>query len=64
MMENRFGIYDILQNIREDEQRLERLIADLKKEKKPCTVKYPNPTFPPPSSTCPRPIAKSRPCST
>ena len=52
-MKNRFGIYDILQNIREDDQRLEKLIADLKKGKKNCTVKYPNLTFPPTSSTCP-----------
>ena len=61
MMEKKLGINEILQNIREDEQKLEKLIADLKKGKKTCTVKYPNSTFPPTRSTRPRPIAKSQP---
>ena len=42
-MEN-LGIYDILENIREDEQQLERLVANLKKEKKLSTIKHPDPT--------------------
>ena len=51
MMEKIFGIYDILENIREDEQRLERLIINLMKEKKPSQVEYPNPTTRPANST-------------
>lgn len=60
-MEN-IGIHDILKSIREDEQQLERLIANLIRENKPSTVKHPTPDFPTVNSTCPYPTETSYPC--
>lgn len=59
-MEKILGIQEILVSMREDDQQLEKLIADLKKEKKPSTVKHPAPALSAVNSTCPHSITKIR----
>jgi hypothetical protein len=39
-MEKVLDVQEVLDSMREDEQKLERLISDLKKEKKPSTVTH------------------------
>jgi hypothetical protein len=41
VMEKILDVQEILISIREDDQQLEKLIADLKEEEKPSTVKHP-----------------------
>ena len=61
-MEKILDMQEILVSIREDDQQLEKLIADLKKEEKPSTVKHPAPAFSTGKSTRPRPMANPYPC--
>jgi hypothetical protein len=51
-MEKILDVQDILTSIREDEQQLERLIVDLKKEKEAFGPTHPDPALP---SACPHP---------
>lgn len=53
---------EILVRIREDDQQLEKLIADLKKEEKPSPVKHSAPAFSTVKSTRPHPAANPYPC--
>jgi len=52
-MEKILDVQEILVSIREDDQQLEKLIADLKKEEKPSIVKHPAPAFSTVKSTRP-----------
>ncbi|MCP4574775.1 MAG: hypothetical protein GY846_00605 [Deltaproteobacteria bacterium] len=52
-MEKILEVQDILESIREDNQQLERLIVDLKKEKEPLCPTLPNPALPTVCSTSP-----------
>ena len=52
-MEKILDVQEILVSIREDDQQLEKLIADLKKEEKPSAVKHPAPDFSTVKSTRP-----------
>ncbi len=56
-MEKILDMQEILASIREDDQQLEKLIADLKKEKKPSAVKHPAPAFSTVNAACPHPAA-------
>jgi hypothetical protein len=40
-MEKVLDVQEVLDSMREDEQKLERLISDLKKEEKPSTATHP-----------------------
>lgn len=54
-MEKILDVQDILASIREDEQQLERLIVDLRKEKEAFCPTHPNPALPTGHSAYPRP---------
>jgi hypothetical protein len=60
-MEKILDVQEILVSIREDDQQLEKLIADLKKEEKPSAVKHPAPAFSTVKSTRPHPMANPYP---
>jgi len=51
-MEKILDVQDILASIREDNQQLERLIVDLKKEKEPFCPTHPDPALPTIHSAC------------
>jgi hypothetical protein len=61
-MEKILDMQEILASIREDDQQLEKLITDLKKEEKPSTVKHPAPAFSTVKSARPHPMANPYPC--
>ena len=61
-MEKILDMQEILVSIREDDQQLEKLIADLKKEEKPSAVKHPAPAFSTVKSARPHPMANPYPC--
>jgi len=61
-MEKILDVQEILVSIREDDQQLEKLIADLKKEEKPSTVKHPAPAFSPVNSAYPHSVVNPYPC--
>ena len=61
-MEKILDVQEILISIREDERQLEKLIADLKKEEKPSTVKHPAPAFSTVNSVYPHSVANPHPC--
>ena len=56
-MEKILDMQEILASVREADQQLEKLIADLKKEKKPSAVKHPAPAFSTVNAACPHPAA-------
>ena len=60
-MEKILGIQEILVSMREDDQQLEKLIADLKKGEKPSTVKHPAPALSAVNAACPHPVANPDP---
>ena len=60
-MEKILGIQEILVSMREDDQQLEKLIADLKKEEKPSAVKHPAPALSAVNAACPHPVANPDP---
>jgi hypothetical protein len=61
-MEKILDVQEILVSIREDDQQLEKLIADLRKEEKPSTVNHPAPALSTVKSTRPHPMANPYPC--
>lgn len=61
-MEKILDMQEILVSIREDDQQLEKLIADLKKEEKPSPVKHPAPAFSTVKSTHRHPVENPYPC--
>ena len=60
-MEKILDMQEILVSIREDDQQLEKLIADLKKEEKPSAVKHPATTFSTVNATSPHEMANPYP---
>ena len=60
-MEKILDIQEILVSMREDDQQLEKLIADLKKEKKLSAVKHPAPALSAVNAACPHPVANPDP---
>jgi hypothetical protein len=57
-MEKILEVRDILASIREDNQQLERLIVDLKKEKESFRPTHPDPALPTKHSACPHQTTK------
>jgi len=55
-------VQDILESIREDNQQLERLIVDLKKDKEPLCPTHPDPALPTKHSACSHQTAKQCAC--